>query len=132
MLQHWENKMTTDIEHTTFADYETVKGTITNLYFITVRTLGEYFMKSDFVRERTARESLIKLSLALNKKSYVLRDKEAVDYLAYFMINPHEFGLMDLQTVFLICQNICERLGITKIEQAQVPKHKAYLEDGNY
>jgi hypothetical protein len=120
-----------DIEFSTFADYDTVKGAFTSLYFIAVSQLSSYLMKPDYIRQRQATKALINLSLALNKKSYVLRDKEAVDYISYFITHPDEFHMMDLQTLFLICQNICEKLGLTRIESAQVPKHKAYTDDGN-
>ena len=121
--------MAQDIEYTTFADFEKVKGTFTNLYFIAAANMNDYLLKPNQRTEMVARQSLMNLMLIMFPKLHILKDGKAIEYIAFFQRNPHLFSLVELQTVWLILQRATERLGITKIEQAQIPKHRAFMED---
>jgi len=122
--------MSSDIEMSSFADFDKIKGTYTNLYFIAASVMGDYILNPNQKSERIARESLLNLYLPLYTKVYILKDNEASSYLAYFNINPHLFSTMaHLETVWLILQRLISRLGLDRIEQAQIPKHKAYMEE---
>jgi hypothetical protein len=121
--------MAQELEYSTFADWEKVKGSFTNLYFICAANMTDYYLKPNPRTEMVAKESLMKLMLPMYPKLYILKDPKAVNYIAFFQMNPHMFTLMDTHTVWLILQRAIERLGITKIEQAQAPKHRAFMED---
>lgn len=114
-------------EFGTYAVYD-FKDDLKQQYGTCYARLSEYMLKSDYHTEKTARLALVKLMMPLFPKLYVLKDPSAVNYIAYFMRNPEEFHKMELQTVFLILQRCIERIGLTKFEQFQIPKHKAYME----
>lgn len=125
--------MTNDnAEYTTIPDYQLIKGTYANLYFVALENMGDYMMRKTQHNHDKARESIYNLSLALFPKIYVLKDDEAINYLAYFMRNPSKFEFIDIFACWLILQRIVERLGITKIETLQLSKHKSYTENANY
>lgn len=119
-------------EYTTIPDYQLIKGTYATLYFVALENMGNYIMDKTTHNQAQARESILNLSMALFPKIYVLKDENAINFLAYYMRNPHKFMFMDIFACWLILQRIVERLGITKIESLQLAKHKSYTENANY
>lgn len=117
-------------EFSTHAVFE-FKEDVVRQYAIAYNLMAEYNTKPTQIKQRTARLALTKLMYPLFPKMYVLRDQRAINYIAYFMRNPHKFELLELQTVFLILQRTVEKLGLTRFEQFNLPKHKAYLENDN-
>lgn len=120
----------TDGEYGTWAEWD-FKKDLKVQYGIAYSCMSEYILRPDYHREVNARKALTKLMFPLFPKLYVLKDPQAVNYIAYFMRNPREYKLMELQTVFLILQRTLERLGLTKFEEFKIPKHKSYLENDN-
>ena len=118
----------TEGEFTTYSIYD-FKKDIQVQYGIVYNLWAEYLQRPTYSRMKQARLALTKLVLPLFPKLYVLKDREAISYVAYFMKNPSQFQMADLQTIFLICQRVCEKIGLTKFEQFQIPKHKSFLED---
>lgn len=113
----------------TFADYDTVKGTILNLYYIALNAQTAFITKPDIKREKVLREALIQLSLSLAPKFYVIEDDKQKKYISYFLAYPKEFkNMVDYSAVFAVCQRVIEVLGITKIETARLNSWKAYTE----
>jgi len=112
----------------TFAQFE-FKDTIISQYSIAYNLHSEYLAKPNQITKKKARLAIMKLSLPLFPKAYILRDREAVDYLAYFNQHPEKYNLIDIHAVFLICQRIIEKIGLTRFESFKLPKHKAYLEN---
>lgn len=107
------------------------KDHLLSQYGIAYTAMSDYVLNPNYKTQRHARRALTKIVYPLFPKLYVLQDKEAVDYVAYFMTNPDKYHLMDLQTVFLIVQRTLEKLGMTKFESYTIPKHKAFLEGGD-
>lgn len=124
--------MVDNAEYTTIPDYQLIKTTYATLYFVALENMGDYIMRKTLHNQEKARESIGNLSLALFPKIYVLKDEQAINYIAYFMRNPDKFEFMDIFASWLILQRIVERLGITKIESLQLAKHKSYTENANY
>lgn len=120
-----------DLEFSTFAEYEKVKGSIVNLYFIAARNLSDMIYRpSENNRQATVR-TLFQLLLILKPKMYVLAGKtlkehRMINYCSYFLANPEKFKFVELNAVFASCQHVIERLGITKIESAKVPQWQAF------
>ena len=119
-------------EYSTIPEYQIVKESLTNLYFICAKCVADYIEDQNYHTQKDARHSLTNLSLVLFPKVYVLNDPEAINYLAFFMRNPHKFKLLDVMATWLILQRTVERLGITKVERLQLPQHRAYEENANY
>lgn len=117
-------------EFGTFAVYD-FKDDLKRQYGIAYSLMSEYLLRPDYHREKNARKALTKLMFPLFPKLYVLKDQQAVNYIAYFMKNPDKFEMIDLQTVFLILQRCVERIGLTKFEEFKIPKHRSYLENDN-
>lgn len=117
-------------EATTFAQWD-FKDDLKQQYGIAYNLMSEYLLKPNYKTQKYARLALTKLMFPLFPKLYVLKDQEAVNYIAYFMSNPDKMQLFELQTVFLILQKVLERIGLTKFEEFKIPKHRAYLENDN-
>lgn len=121
--------MNENINYSTFADFDTVKGTITNLYFMALNVHSEYILRPDYKREKVLREVLTSLSYALAMKMYIIDDDEQKKYIAYYLSNPQEFKeIKDLSAVFSVCQRVIEVLGITKIETPHITPWSAFSE----
>lgn len=117
-------------EYGTFAVWD-FKEDLKKQYGIAYNLMSEFMLNPNYNTHKHARKALSKLMYPLFPKLYVLKDPQAVNYISYFMRNPQEFQLMDLQTVFLILQRVLERIGLTKFEEFKIPKHKSYLENDN-
>jgi len=115
-------------EFGTYAVYD-FKRTVLIHFGNAYSAMTDHALKNNANTERYARKCLILLLYSVYDKIYILRDREATNYLAYFMINPHEFKLFNLQATFLILQRLLNRMGLTRFEEFRLSAHKAYLEN---
>lgn len=118
------------VEFSTFADYDKVKGTLTNLYFIALNSVGEYVARPTINTQKIARQSLFNLALALQPKfKRIISDSEQLQYLSFFLSNPSEFhNLNEILATFALCQEVVEELGLTKIETPKISTWQTYTE----
>jgi hypothetical protein len=115
-------------EFGTFAVYD-FKKTVLIHYGNAYNAMTNHVLKNNSNTEKYARKCLTLLLYSVYDKIYILRDREATNYLAYFMINPDKFKLFGLQTVFLILQRLLNRMGLTRFEEFRLSAHKAYMEN---
>lgn len=119
-----------EVEFSTFADFEKVKGTIVNMYFIAIENIVNYLDKPDINNQRHAKKAIFHLALTLAPKfNKVLKETDELNYLSAFLANPDAYTQMsNLYDCFILCQQVVEELGITKIETPKVSAWNAYRE----
>jgi len=114
-------------EHTTFADWDFKKVVTIQLVTAGFRYV-DYKANPNQLTETDARKAIAKLAFLITPKLYVLNDAWAVSFFAYFELHPEQFHLQHLETAIVILRECCQKLGLTKFESFQLPKHQAYLE----